>query len=343
MQKSMHKRYCVLLVVAICLTGQKLSSQSFFTLLQIENLIDDSLEYGSKYLTPATDAAIYQASSGWVATPQKRKLWDVSLSFHTNVFFVPRSNRTFVAKNSDFSFYSIEGASSAVVPTALGDDYQVYLVGYIDDGVNQNQVRIKSPEGVDSETVVYSYLQASVGLLYGTELTAKFSPKIKLKKGDYQVYGAGLKHNLSQYSTELESKNIYASAFAGYSKEKISFDFLDAQTSFGSLGLNEISGLVDTWQFQVNASKKWNKFEVMSGLILNTSSIDYELGGDSSESLILSRVKTFIDQRLAEISENKTNIIGEVSCRYQLGKFYIQPVVAFGKFINTNFALAFEF
>ncbi|HEX8562846.1 MAG TPA: DUF6588 family protein [Flavobacterium sp.] len=341
----MHKCQVKIVFLGICaLLSSKSFSQSPQALQQIENLLSDALFFSGQYLTPATDAAIYQASSAWVLTPQKKKLWDVSLSLHTNVFFVPKSNRTLTINNSDFSFFTIEGgATSALVPTALGDDSQIFLTGQIEDGENSNTVRLETPQGIDAEVMVYPYLQGSVGLLYGTELTLKYSTKVKLKHGNYQVYGAGFKHNLSQYFEKLEAKNLYLSAFAGYSKEEISFNFLDTETTYGSLGLNEISGKVDTWQFQVNGSKKWNKFELMTGLIANTSAIEYEVGGPKGEIESVIPVQAIINKKLVEIYADKTNFIGEVSARYQLGSIFLQSVTAFGKFINTNLSVQYEF
>lgn len=330
------------LLCGCMLFGGTVFSQSAEALQQVDDLLTDALFFSKQYLTPATDAAIYQASSAWVLTPQKAKLWEVTVSVHANAFFVPKSNRRFSIRNSDFTFFEIEGATSASVPTALGNDDQVYLVGQIDDGANQNPVRLKTPEGIDAEVIVYPYLQGTVGLLYGTELIVKYSTKVKLKRGNYQVYGGGLKHNLSQYFPAMEAKNYYLSVMAGYSKEEISFGFLDAQTSYGNLGLNEITGEVATWQFQANASKKWNNFEVMGGLIANTSEIEYSVGGPKGEIESAIPVQYIINRKLEDIYATKTNFIGEASVRYTFGKFGVQSVTAFGKFINTNLSIQYQ-
>lgn len=331
------------LVCYLFLMSNKAMSQSTQTLEQIGYLLDDALFFSDNYITPATDAAVYQSSSNWVTTPKKKNLWDVALSLHTNVFFVPKSDRNFTISNTDFSFFSIENATSAVVPTALGNEAQVWLVGQLDDGQNQNLVRLKTPEGINQETVIYPYLQGSIGLLYGTELVAKYSTNVKLKKAQYQVYGLGLKHNFSQYFKRIEAKNIYFSGFVGYSKEDITFDFLDVQTDFGNLGLNEISGLVDTWQLQFNVSKSWKKWEVMTALIANTSDFKYEVGGPKGEIETLIPFQALVNKKLEEIYKTKTNVIGEVSCRYQISKIYIQSSIAFGKFVNSNFSIQYEF
>ena len=94
---------------------------------QVSLFLNDAVLYSDKYITPATDAAVYQASSGWMTSPKKRKLFDVPLAINTNVFFVPHRDRSFQINKSDFSFFSIQNANgenvtSATVPTALGSD-----------------------------------------------------------------------------------------------------------------------------------------------------------------------------------------------------------------------------
>ncbi|WP_245594760.1 DUF6588 family protein [Flavobacterium limnosediminis] len=327
------------LFVAFLCFSNTVKAQSSQTFQDVENLLNDALFYSDQYITPATDAAVYQAASGWITSPKKRKLWDVTLGLHSNVFFVPKRDRSFEIKNSDFTFFQIEGATSATVPTALGDDSQVYLVGDLDG----EQIRLKTPEGVNQETIFYPYLQGSIGLWYGTEFVAKFSPKTKLKKGDYQVYGFGLKHNFSQYFKNLEPRKIHLSALVAYSKEDISFDFITIPTQYGSLGINQLNGLVDTWQFQLNGSKEFKNFELMGGLIVNTSKFRYIVGGEKGEIEELIPLQDILNMKLEEISKTKTNVIGEISGRYQIKKVFLQPVIGFGKFVNTNFSIQYEF
>lgn len=141
-------------------------------------------------------------------------------------------------------FFQIENQTSATIPTALGNGDQVILVGQLDE----TEIRLKTPKGIDKETVIYPFMQGSVGIGFGTEIIAKYSTKVKLKSGNYQVYGIGIKQNLSQYFKFLQSKKWNLAALTSYSKEDFSFEYLNATSSFGILGINQISGLVDTWQ-----------------------------------------------------------------------------------------------
>lgn len=313
-------------------------SQTAQELNDLGNLINDALFFSNKYITPAADAAIYQATSGWISSPKKRKLWDVTLGIHFNAFLVPNKDRQFVINNSDFTFFHIENASSATVPTALGNNDQVNLIGQI----GTSPVSLKTPEGVNEEVVLYPHFSGSVALWYGTELVVKYAPKTKLKKGDYQVYGFGFKHNFDQYFKALQAKKINLAGLVCYSNENISFDFIDPQTSIGALGINRISGLVNTWQLQFNASKEYKRFEIITGIIANVSDVKYEFTGNVPPNQALPTQSLF-NERLKEIYKTRTNFLGEVSCRYKINKMYLQSTFAFGKFVNSNFAVQYEF
>ncbi|MET0759008.1 MAG: DUF6588 family protein [Flavobacterium sp.] len=314
-------------------------SQSNEMLEDLGYLINDALFFSNQYITPAADAAVYQSSSGWVNSAKKRPLWDVTLGVHANVFFVPNKDREFVINNSDFSFFSIENGTSATVPTALGNDNQVYLVGQLGD----EEVRMKTPEGVNQEVVFYPHLSGAVSLWHGVEFLVKFAPRTKLKKGDYQVYGFGLKHNFSQYIKTMQANKINLAWVVCYSNEDISFGFLDPQTSSGNLGINKITGFVDTWQFQINASKEYKKFEFLAGVIANTSDVEYRFTGEKGQIEEVVPLQSVLNEKLKEIYKTRTNIIGEVSARYQISNLYLQSTIAFGKFVNSNLSLQYEF
>jgi len=332
-------------LIGICLIySGKSFSQSIQTAEQITQFLNDATFYSEKYITPATDGAVYQASSGWITSLKKRKLYEVTLGIHANVFFVPKSDRSFQINNSDFSFFSIQNAngdavSSATVPTALGSDTQYYLTGNIDG----NQIKMSAPNGVNQETILYPYIQGSITLWKGFELVGKYSTKVKLKRGDYQVYGYGLQHNFSQYFKFIERKKINLAALLAFSNEEISFDFLDTYTSYGNLGINRITGKINTWQFQISASKEWKKIEFMTSIISNKSNFKYMLTGERGQIEDAIPIQYILNEKLKEIYRSKYNYIGEISCRYKFSEIYVQSSFAFGKFVNTNISVQYEF
>ena len=323
--------------MALCCQGAKAQDQ---TLEQLGRLIDDAIFFTDLYITPATDAAVYQSASGWTNTPQRAKRWDFTLGLHVNTFLVPNSDRKFKITNEDFSFFTIQGADAANTPTALGNDQYATLNGTL----GNDPVTLKTPEGIDRETILYPALQGSLGLGYGTELIGRFSPKITLKHVEYQVYGVGIKHNLSQYFPSVEKKNIYFSALFGYSREDVTVAFLDVQTpQYGSLGLNALNSVINTWQLQLNGSKAFGKLELSAGIISNISNFEYKVSGEKSQIDEIIPLRKTLNKRLEEIYKTKFNGIGEASLRYKAGPVFTQATLAFGQFINTNLAVQYAF
>ena len=337
--KLMRNKGLLLTTVLALFFVSKSKAQTGNDIHNIALLLGDALFYTEQYIQPATDAAIYQASAGWITSPKKKERWDVTLGIHANAFFVPNSDRSFTIQNSDLNFFQIEGATSAEIPTLLGNRDQIYLVGEF----GGEQVRFETPEGINQEVIVYPYLQAAIELPYGFEVIGRYSTKTKLKKGYYQVYGFGLKHNFSQYFPNLEAKNIHFAFTTVYSNEEFSFDFLDVNTSYGNLGLNNLSSQVDTFHFILSASKEFKKFELGTHLVANTSKLQYHVAGPLGEIEAVFPMRETINSLLTTMNETKVNVIGELSGRYQFDKFYLHSSFAFGKFANLNLGLQYQF
>jgi hypothetical protein len=71
----MRNPFSKYILIGICLifSGKSLS-QSAQTFEQIDRFLNDATLYSEKYITPATDGAVYQASSGWMTSPKKEKV-----------------------------------------------------------------------------------------------------------------------------------------------------------------------------------------------------------------------------------------------------------------------------
>jgi hypothetical protein len=315
--------------------------------LYFKEFFEDAVFFSDKFITPATDAAVYQAAGGWIYSAKKNELWSTSLAIHSNVFFVPNSDREFVLSDSDFKFLKILNSTSATVPTALGNDDFVRIIDIY--GVINPAQPIKTPKGVNQEIIFYPHLSGSICLGYGTEVLAKFAPKTKIKQGEYQVYGLGLKHNLSHYIPALDKNKINLAMTLNYSEENISFDFLDVQTNYGTLGINKINGNVKSWQFQTNVSKDFGKFEIMLGSMINFSDFKYKFSGENGtidyvfQPLFGSTSQEYFNKSLEKIYKFKINSIYELSLTYNFRKFYFQSAIAFNKFINSNISVHYKF
>lgn len=311
---------------------------------ELNNFLDDATYYADKYISPATNAVVYFSSSNWVISPKKQPLYSINFAVHGNVFIVPNQDRSFLIKNSDFKFFKIydkayNPLNEAVVPTVFGSDEQFNLIG----SLGGSSLRVKSPEGVNNETVVYPFMNASIGLWKGFEISAKYSPKFSNSEIKYEFYGFGLKHNFSQYFKKIEAKNIYFSGLIAFSKEEIISNFIETDTPFGTLGINKLKSNVDTWQFQISASKEWKKFELMLSSITNTSDLEYKLTGERGTIENFIPVQSILNKRLESIYTTKVNTIFEISGRYKLTNLSFQSSITFGKFLIAGASVNYQF
>jgi hypothetical protein len=334
---QMKKKITLLLIVII-------SNVSEIRAQGLTEFLDDCTWYTDKFITPSTDAAVYISGANWMYTAKKRKLYSVVFSAHANLFFVPTDGREFQIKKSDFKFFNIKDSggnlvNEAIVPTAYGGVGNYKLTG----SLLGQPLNLDTPSGINRESVPYPYIQASVGLWKGFELTAKYTPNITYKELQYQVYGVGLKHNLSQYFKKIEAKNIYFSALFALSKEQVTTRYINATTPFGTLGLNTITGKVQTYQMQTSASKAWKNFELIASTINTSSKFEYVLTGERGTIEDIYPVQATLNDKLRSIYATKFNSIFEISGRYKINNFYLQSSVTIGKFINTGLSLQYEF
>ena len=147
---------------------------------------------------------------------------------------------------------------------------------------------------------------------------------------------------MSQYFPVLENKKIYISAISFYSNEDISFDFLDVNTAYGNLGINNLNGIVDTYHYQLSVSKEISNFEILGSFIVNTSDFNYVVSGEKGEIEKIIPAQYIINQLLDTIQKRKTNYIGELAVNYSFRDFNFLSAFAFGKFINFNAGISYK-
>jgi hypothetical protein len=314
--------------------------QSINDLQNIGYLLQDALLYSDRFITPATDGAVFQASTAWMTTAKKKKLWELDLGIHFNAFQVPTSNRSFQLRNSELSFFQFENPniSEASVPTALGNDTQYFLSGTLFGDV----LRVKTPEGIDRSIMTYPYLHISLGLPFGTELITRTSSLTSLEGGYYQVYGYGLKHSISQYFSGLEKRKINVAIQPNYSHEEVVFDFLDIPSNFGSLGINKIKSQIDTYHLILGVSKEYKNWEFLGTFVANYSNFNYEVSGEKSSLESIIAIQEIVNLEFEKIEEPQYHYLGEFTTRYSFKKWQLVTTFSAGKYLNANFGLQYK-
>ena len=301
---------------------------------QLEDLgtvADDFVFLSNQYISPAAEATVFQSSGGWYTSAKKKELWDVEFSIQGNFLFVPNRYKSFLIDENQLQNFTIQGdGTTALVPTALGGDDFVVLEGQIGD----DSFQFDSPEGINISTVKHAQFQVSLGLFYGTTLIGKYSPKIKINKTHYQIYGLGLLHNLSQWFSQQDNHTTEVSFLLGYSFFNVSDSFSEVDLPLGSLNSVGVDG--KSLLFNLIASKDLNNFTFSAALGLTKSRFEYSIGG-RGELLV-----NTLNQALKSLNKNKTNFKADLGANYNFGDFSLNTMLVMGRYFNFTFGFNYN-
>jgi len=223
--------------------------------------VDDAQRFSQDYFSPATDAVIYGMSSGWFNTAKSKKFLRFEISAIGNLSFTDSESQSFQLNTADFNNLSFtNGPSIQNVATALGENNPDVgmMVSVQDPNTNQStEIPITLPQGLASEDINFvptGFIQASIGLIKGFEVKARYLPEVETEDVDSQFYGFGLQNELTELIPFDKVLPIRISAFAGYSKFEGKFRFDDSD--FISGVNRRIESEAESWLFAAIVSTK---------------------------------------------------------------------------------------
>lgn len=300
----------------------------------INNIVLDLTSLSRSYVTPAANGIAHQMTNGWFSSARiEDKLWNISISVQGNLLFIPKKQRSFLIDEAHLSNIRIRGDETSVFsPTSIGNNSTVELEGNIGD----ETFVFDTPEGINEEVFWHGQLQVGLTLPYRTEFLARYSPRVSISDVNYQSYGIGLHHNLSQWFTNMNTTSWNFSSLVYFTKFDITTSFDDI--TFPFLGsLNSIQA--DSFAFGLNliGSKTLDDFTFTGALNVTTSDYNYSIGSDSGLLLLI------LNPAISEISNTDTFASGNVAVRYDWNNFAAFSSLSFGQFQNLIVGLNYTF
>ena len=298
---------------------------------QQTQLINDMLLVADNFAAPGAEGAALQSSAGWFSSASTLNKWKFEVSLHGNGLFIPSGKKNQLSSNRDFSILRFRGSDNALLPTVYGGDTDAVFEGT----VFGQQFSFDAIDGLDKGMLIHPYPQVTVGLPYGTELAVRYLPSVIVNDVGFSTYGAGVKHNFSQYlERRFDPEDFQFAAAATYSNFKVDYAF--TQLSIPSLmDLNRIDVDADLWLFQVLGSKLYDSFEVFGGLGVTLSQFEYKMGGTGVALPLL-------NQELQGLHGNSTKFKGDIGFNYYFNNFKISSMFTASNFFNANIGLHYR-
>lgn len=326
-----------------------LSSVSAFSQDKLEDLmaagIEDAERFASAYITPGTEGLIHNMANGWIQSAEVKKPLKFDISFIGNVIFVNEDQQSFTMNTADYNNLRFrDGSTVKEVATVFGsNDPGIVVYSEVRNGEYFEEVEFELPQGlasVNMNILPAAYLQARLGIFKGTELKARYFPKINQQDVKVGLFGFGIQH---EFTSWLPAEKLFPVAIAGivaYTNVGASYDFDNQQIVTGKDQRFDLQ--VNSWLFQLQASTKLPVINFYGGLGFVSGSSDFSVLGTYK---VIAGIP--IDENSDEfknpfsIKNKVSDVRGTIGAKLSLGFFGLHVDYNFAKYNNASVGMHF--
>jgi hypothetical protein len=308
--------------------------------------VEDAERFTTDYLAPFSESTVYGFSTGWYNTADAKPLggFEISLIGTITSHKNKEDKKTFILDPNDYEnldFVQNPGIARPV-SSALGDidDIRVFVEGGV-DGVTVRE-EFELPSGLSAEGLDFvplGYLQASLGILKGTEIKARFLPKIDYDGASVGLIGFGLQHDFTKWLPADKILPIAISGVIGYTKLDGDFDLSNINLVDGAN--QRIEAEMSTWSFSAVVSTKLPIINFYAGLGYITGKSQTDVLGEYRVTSGPFASETYVDP--FSITENVSGVTGSIGAKLKLGFFRLHADYTLGEFNTATVGVNFGF
>jgi hypothetical protein len=302
----------------------------------------DAEQFTNDYLSPVSEGAIYSISGSWYNTADAKPLggFEISIIGNMTMYKNKEDKKAFELNTADYENLQFSDASTTKsVSTALGDLQGIMVFVEDENGLLREDFEL--PSGLASENINFipsAYVQGSVGIIKGTEIKAKFLPKINTDEVSIGLYGIGVQHDFTKHLPADKLLPVAISAVIGYTHLDGTYDFTNTNIVAGEN--QRIETKIDSWIFQAVASTRLPVINFYGG-------IGY-LSGKSNTDVLGTYIvtggpfqQTYTDP--FSINKDASGVVANVGAKLKLGFFRLHADYSIAEFNNLSVGLNFGF
>ncbi len=307
--------------------------------------VNDAKRFSQDYLAPATEGLAYGINNGWFNHAKGQKQFGFEIGLIANTSFINDDKKTFEMRASDYeNIRFLDNSTSKNVATALGhNDPDITVVITYDDPIFGNQeTELTLPTGIGStgvNIIPAAFLQAAFSPFRGTQIKARYFPKIETEDVKTGLYGVGIQQEFTAWLPRDKFFPVAISGLIAYTHLDGSYDFTDSNLVEGSN--QQVQTDINTFLFELIAS---TNFKVLNAY----GAIGY-LSGKSQTDLLGTYVVTdglLYSESIVDpfsIEENINGIRTTLGANVKLGFFSLNVDKTFPKSKSATLGLNFSF
>ncbi len=250
------------LIILISLFTGLVQSQNFEDILAAGS--KDASTYLENYLEPVYNGLIYNMGNGWYHTGKTHKKFGFDITVNVMASFVPDSDKTFLFKNSDYTFLELNsGQPTDNLPTSMGPASNKRIAVKIPIDALGNTVPLgeqtgfkvasfETLDGIEDELPVAAIptpmIQVGLGLPSKTDVKLRFMPSVGSKDVTMSLIGVGLQHDVLQHFGPVDKVPLFnLSVLGAFTNTNIKYTPEDSD-----IGVNQETEIkINGYTFQV--------------------------------------------------------------------------------------------
>ena len=330
----------IIFILTLCLSANGFAQSNVNELFAAG--LEDTERFMNDYLAPVSEAAIYSMGGSWYNTADAKPLGGFEISVIGNFSFFKNKDdkKGFVLNTADYeNLQFVDGSTSKTVSTALGDIEGVRV--FVEDESGLLREEFELPSGLAAENINFvpsGFLQASVGLIKGTEVKARFLPKINTDEVSVGLFGVGIQHDFTKHLPADKVLPVAISGVIGYTRLTGTYDFTSTNIIDGEN--QRIDSKIGVWNFQAVVSTRLPIINFYGGLGYLSGKSDLDILG----TYIVAAgpfPATYTDP--FSISRSISGVTANVGTKLKLGFFRLNADYTLGEFNRLTFGVNFGF
>lgn len=189
--------------------------------------VEDAELMMTEYIRPLTNSIGANLNAGWYNTAKPHKIGGFDITFTFNVAIAPEDHLTY--NLDDIGLSDNIRYDDNIAKTFSGEKGSGPTIGYAYDVpvIGEREIDLYDhPGGVGFKMVPSPMINASLGLIKGTEVMGRYMPTVNLRNvGKFDLWGIGFKHDLKQWIPGVNKLPVLNFGIMyGYTKMKVHAD-----------------------------------------------------------------------------------------------------------------------
>lgn len=307
--------------------------------------INDSKRFAEHYIKPANDGLAYGINNNWSNSAKSQKKFGFTLSLVGNATFINDEDKQFIMNTDDYENIRFkDGSVVKPVATALGHNEEdvIVEVTYDDPIFGEQTTDIILPTGIGSANVNLIptvFLQGSFTPFKGTEIKARYFPKVEQEDVEVGLYGFGLQHEFTSWLPADNNFPVAVSGLVAYTQLNGSYNLINTSNVEGENQRVETETKTMLYQLVVGTNLK----------IFNVyGSVGYLDGQNETDLLGRYRVSDgflFTEEIVDPFSveSETTGVVATVGAQVKLGFFGVNAAYTIADFSSASLGMNFSF